>query len=147
MPEGEEKGDWRCIWRNYGWKLSKAKEGNRYLDTESTEIPKQVEPKQTINKTYYNKMANLKIRRDRSRWWRSRHGAHLLPQTHQNKKPKKTTYIKADSHRTSTKCCQKTLNLQKGQETLQTTGYKKRRIKKRERRDRGKKKKKESGRD
>ena len=35
IPEGEEKGDWRCIWRNYGWKISTSK-GNRYQDTEST---------------------------------------------------------------------------------------------------------------
>ena len=39
------KGDWKYIWRNYVWKLSKSK-GNGYQDTGSTEGPKPVEPKQ-----------------------------------------------------------------------------------------------------
>ena len=39
----KRKGDWKYIWRNYGWKLSKSKE-NRYPDTGSTEGPKQIEP-------------------------------------------------------------------------------------------------------
>ena len=42
-------------------------------------------------------------------------GAHLLPQTH----PKKTHLHVEQSHRTSTECWQKNLNLQKGQEILQ----------------------------
>ena len=37
IPEGEEKEDWKCVWRNYGWKLSKSKDGNGYLDTGNTE--------------------------------------------------------------------------------------------------------------
>ena len=36
------------------------KKGNRYPDTESTEGPKQDEPKQTYTKTYYNKNAKIK---------------------------------------------------------------------------------------
>ena len=36
-------------------KLSKSKEENRYPDTGSIEGPKQIKPKQTYNKTYYNK--------------------------------------------------------------------------------------------
>ena len=50
----KRKGDWKYIWRSYIWKLSKSKE-NWYQDTGSTEGPKQVEPKQTYTKTYYNK--------------------------------------------------------------------------------------------
>ena len=46
--------------------------------------------------------------------------AHLLPQTHQK------THLHVKLHRTSTECWQKNLNLQKGQETLDKTGYKKR---------------------
>ena len=40
----KRKGDWKCIWRNYGWKLPKPKEGNRYPGTGSTEGPKQDNP-------------------------------------------------------------------------------------------------------
>ena len=41
IPEGEEKeGYWKCIWRNYGWKLLKPKQGIRYPDTRSTEDSK-----------------------------------------------------------------------------------------------------------
>ena len=54
------KMDWKCIWRNYGWKLSKSKERNRYPNTGSTEGSKQVEPKQIYTKTYYKKMAEVK---------------------------------------------------------------------------------------
>ena len=50
IPEGEDKGGWKYIWRNYGWKLSKS-EGKRYQDTGSTEGPKEVEPKQAHTKT------------------------------------------------------------------------------------------------
>ena len=38
IPEGEEKGGyWKCIWRNYDWKLPKPKQGIRYPGTRSTE--------------------------------------------------------------------------------------------------------------
>ena len=50
----KRKCDWRCIWRNYGWKLSKCK-WNRYQDTGSTEGSKQLEPNQAHTKIYYNK--------------------------------------------------------------------------------------------
>ena len=49
-----EKEDWKCIWRNYCWKVSKPKEGNRYLSTGSTEGPKHDKSKQTYTKIYYN---------------------------------------------------------------------------------------------
>ena len=59
----KRKGDWKYIWRNYGWKLSKSK-GYWHQDTGSTEGPKQVEPKQAHTKTYYNKNGKkLKIKR------------------------------------------------------------------------------------
>ena len=50
----QRNGDWKYIWRNYGWKLYKSK-WNTYQDTGSTEGPKQVEPKQAHTKIYYNK--------------------------------------------------------------------------------------------
>ena len=50
----KRKGDWKYIWKNYSWKLSKS-EGNKYQDTGSTEEPKQVESKQAHTKTYYYK--------------------------------------------------------------------------------------------
>ena len=50
----KRKGDWKYIWRNYGWELSTSK-GYWYQDTGCTEGPKHVEPKQTHTKTYYNK--------------------------------------------------------------------------------------------
>ena len=40
--------------KNYGWKLPKPKEGNLYLDAESTVDPKQEECKLTYTKTCYN---------------------------------------------------------------------------------------------
>ena len=46
----KKKGDQKCIWRNYGWKLLKPKEGNRYLGT-WTKGPKQDECKQTYAKS------------------------------------------------------------------------------------------------
>ena len=52
IPEEEEKRGSKIIWRNYGWKLPKPKEGNRYAGTGSTEGPKQDEPKQINTKTY-----------------------------------------------------------------------------------------------
>ena len=45
----KRKGDWKHISRNDGWKLSKSK-GNRYLDTGSTEGPKQAPTKIFHNK-------------------------------------------------------------------------------------------------
>ena len=58
IPEGEEKGDWKYLWRNYDWKLSKCK-GYWYQDTGSTEDPKQVEPKQAHMKTYWQKIKRI----------------------------------------------------------------------------------------
>ena len=37
IPEGEGKEDWQCISRNYGWKLPKPKEGNKYWGIGNTE--------------------------------------------------------------------------------------------------------------
>ena len=56
-----------------------------------------------------------------SRWWRSQTCSSPSP-TNTSKKP---IYMWNDSHRTSTEHWQKTLNLQKGQETLHITGYNK----------------------
>ena len=42
----KRKGDWKCIWKNCGWKLPKSKEGNIYPGTGNTEGPKQYEIKQ-----------------------------------------------------------------------------------------------------
>ena len=55
----KRKWDWKYIWRNYGWKLSKSKE-NRYQDTGSTEGLKLVKPQQVHTKTYYNKNCTYK---------------------------------------------------------------------------------------
>ena len=57
VPEGverEREGNWKCIWRNYGWKHPKSKNRNTYPGTGNTESPKQDEPKQTHTKTYHN---------------------------------------------------------------------------------------------
>ena len=53
------KGNWKYIWRNYGWKLPKSK-SYWYQDTGSTEGPKQAELKQAHIKTYYNKNEKIK---------------------------------------------------------------------------------------
>ena len=47
----KRKGNWKYIWRNYGWTLSKSK-GYKYQDTGITKSPKQVEPKQAHIKIY-----------------------------------------------------------------------------------------------
>ena len=52
-PEGEEKGGWKYMWRNYVWTRFKSKE-NGYQGIGSTEGPKQVQPRQAHTKTYYN---------------------------------------------------------------------------------------------
>ena len=44
------KGDWKGIWRNYGWKLAKPKEGNRDLGRGNSEGPKEYRPKQNYTK-------------------------------------------------------------------------------------------------
>ena len=57
IPEGEEKEkgiSWKYVWKKYDWKCSKSK-GYWHQDTGSTEVPKQIEPKQAHIKTYYNK--------------------------------------------------------------------------------------------
>ena len=41
---------WKCIWRNYGWKLPKPKERNKYPGTGSTKGPKQNEANQPITR-------------------------------------------------------------------------------------------------
>ena len=51
----KKKGEWKCIKRNYSWKLPKFKEGNRYLGTGNTEGLKKGKPQQTYKKTYNNK--------------------------------------------------------------------------------------------
>ena len=59
--------DQKCFWGNYGWKLSKPKEGDRkenYPGAGSTEGPKQDEPKQNHTKTYNKKRQNLKIKKE-----------------------------------------------------------------------------------
>ena len=58
----KKKGDWKCIWRNYGWKLPKPKEGHRYPGTGNTEGSKQDELIETYTKTCDNK--NGKIRKN-----------------------------------------------------------------------------------
>ena len=57
IPEGEEKekGIENIFEEITAENFRIFKEGNRYLDTRSTEGPKQVERKQTYTKTYYNK--------------------------------------------------------------------------------------------
>ena len=62
-------------------------------------------------------------------------GAHLLPHTYQ----KKTIYMQNDGHRTSTKCLQKILNLQEGQETCHITGQNKWEKKQKREREEGRK--------
>ena len=49
----EKRGSIR-IWRKYGWKLPKPKEGNKYPGTGNTKGPKQDEPKETHTKTCRN---------------------------------------------------------------------------------------------
>ena len=40
IPYGEKREqNWKYIWRNYVWKLSKSEEGNRCPDIGSTEVP------------------------------------------------------------------------------------------------------------
>ena len=55
--------DWKYIWGNYGWKLPKPEEGNRYLDIGSTEGPKQDEVKQRPIPRQIIKWQKLKIKR------------------------------------------------------------------------------------
>ena len=45
VPEEEREKEIKCTWENYGLKLSKSKEGNRYPGTRSTEGPKQTHTK------------------------------------------------------------------------------------------------------
>ena len=52
--ERERKNRSKCIWRNYGWKFPKSKEGNRYPSTRGTKCPKQDDPKLTQNKICHN---------------------------------------------------------------------------------------------
>ena len=58
VPEKKKKRreeGWKCIWRNYSWKLSNPEEEEkRYPGTGSTEGSKQDEFKQTHTKIYHN---------------------------------------------------------------------------------------------
>ena len=47
----DDKGDWKCIWRNHGWKRPEPKGGNRHPGTGSTAGPKQDKPRQTCTRT------------------------------------------------------------------------------------------------
>ena len=61
IPEREErKEDKKCIWRNYGCKLPKLKEGNRCPSTGCTEGPKEDEPKQPTPIHITIKMTKIK---------------------------------------------------------------------------------------
>ena len=51
-----EKGDKKCIWRNYGWKHPQTKEDDWYLSTGN----EQDECKQTHKKTHHNWNGKIK---------------------------------------------------------------------------------------
>ena len=54
VPEEEESKGLRINRRNGDWKFSYLEGWNRHTRTESTESPKQDEPKETLTKTYQN---------------------------------------------------------------------------------------------
>ena len=58
----EREGDWKCTSENYGWKIPRTEEGNRYPGTGSTEGPKQDKPKQTTPRHTIIKMAKVKYK-------------------------------------------------------------------------------------
>lgn len=61
IPERKErKEDKKCIWRNYGCKLPKLKEGNRCPRTGCTEDPKEDELKQPTPIHITTKMTKIK---------------------------------------------------------------------------------------
>ena len=55
----ETQENWKYIWRNYCWKLSKSK-GNRYQDAGSIEGSKQVEPNRSTPRYITVKVAKVK---------------------------------------------------------------------------------------
>ena len=63
IPEGEEKrkGDRKCIWRNYGWKLAKPKETDIQIQ-EVQRVPNKVNPKRPIPRHIIINMAKVKER-------------------------------------------------------------------------------------
>ena len=54
------KGDWKYIWRNYGWKIPKPRKRNRYPGTGCTEGPKQYERNRSTSKHIILKMTKFK---------------------------------------------------------------------------------------
>ena len=56
----KRKGDWKCIWRDFGWKLPKSKEEHRYPGTGSTEGSKQDEHRQIYTETCDKNNAKVK---------------------------------------------------------------------------------------
>ena len=57
----KRKGDWKYIWSNYVWKISKSK-GIRYQNTGRTEIPKQVKTSRPTPRHIIIKMVKVKER-------------------------------------------------------------------------------------
>ena len=62
----ERERDRKRIWRNYGWKLTKPIERNRYPDTGSTENPYRPTARHIIVRMikYKDKEINLKVARE-----------------------------------------------------------------------------------
>ena len=61
LQKEKKEGYQECIWRNYGWKLSKPKEEN-YPCNGSTEGPKQGEPNKHTQRHITIKMSKVKDR-------------------------------------------------------------------------------------
>ena len=68
MRIGKEE-DQKCFWRNYGWKLSKPEEGNRFSGLGNTEGPKQISSRHIIIKVVKvkNRERVLKVAREKQR--------------------------------------------------------------------------------
>ena len=78
--EGEEKEEgWKFIWWNYGWKLLKPEEGNRYPGTGSTEGPKEDETNRPTPRHIIIKMAKVK---DKENSKGSKRQSHIQGNTH-----------------------------------------------------------------
>lgn len=56
----KRKGDWKYIWRNYGWKILKPKKGNGYPGIGCTENPKQYKHHRHISKHIIFKVTKFK---------------------------------------------------------------------------------------
>ena len=80
-----------------------------------------------VNQLHFNKILQKGREEEGSRWWKSKMWCSTSP-TNISKKP---IYMQNDSYRISTEF-QKTLNFQKGQETLGITGQNKRKKRDRE---------------